>query len=198
MQNHSPFDYDYEGLSKGVELDSDSNVPEARRYLNLVKHTDDALKMLVQYFKQVDEPTIILFFGDHQPKVEDSFYDEIQKESRLDKEYSKLAKRNTQFILWANYNIESQENLNISANYLSSLVFDVAGLSKSGYQQLTSKVYEQVPVLTKHGYISKEGKFYKVNDKESPYYELLQKYNIAEYNNVFDTENRVKELYECK
>ena len=37
------------------------------RYLSLSKETDDALEYLIEYFKDYDEPTIIVMFGDHYP-----------------------------------------------------------------------------------------------------------------------------------
>ncbi|MFQ9516121.1 MAG: sulfatase-like hydrolase/transferase [Eubacterium sp.] len=196
MQNHSPFTA--EGVSDDIKLGYDINAPEAQQYVNLMKHTDDALKRIVEYFEGVDEPTIIVFYGDHQPKLEDEFYSEIKKGYNLDKIYRKLIKRNTQFVIWANYDIEEQSDVYISANYMSSLVLDTAGLAKSGYQEFVSKVREEVPILTKYGYIGKDGNFYKNGDKDSPYYDILLQYNILEYNNMFDVKNRVDSFFEVK
>lgn len=196
IQNHSPFNYKCKGLTKEINHQYNIKTPEATKYLNFIKHTDDALKKIVEYFEKVDEPTIILFFGDHQPRVEWSFYGKVKKNSRLGSEYDSLEKRNSQFVLWANYDIKEQKGVNLSANYLSSLVLDTAGLGKSGYQQFVSKVRKKVPVLTKYGYVGDNGKFYTLEDKKSPYYRILHKYNYIEYNNIFDVKNRVKELYE--
>ena len=33
--------------------------------------------ILIDYFSQVEEPTIVLMFGDHQPKVSEEFYERI-------------------------------------------------------------------------------------------------------------------------
>ena len=40
----------------------------AEQYLTLANETDQAFQMLVDYFSQQEEPTIILMFGDHQPR----------------------------------------------------------------------------------------------------------------------------------
>lgn len=196
MQNHSPFDAP--GVSDDIKLEYDITVPQANQYMNLMKHTDDALKKLVQYFEKKNEPTIIVFFGDHQPKIEDEFYKKVKKGYELDDVYKKLNKRNTQFVIWANYDIEEQSDVYISANYMSSLVLDTAGLAKNGYQEFVSKVREQVPVITKYGYIGENGQFYENDDKESPYYEILWQYNILQYNNLFDVKNRVDSFFEVK
>ncbi len=196
MQNHSPFTNG--NISGDYKLGYDLNIPQANEYMNMMKHTDDAVKMLVEYFEKQDEKTIILFFGDHQPKLEDDFYDAVNADSRLDDVHKNLEKRNTQYFLWANYDIEENDSLDISANYLSSLLLDTAGLAKSGYQQMASEIQKQVPILTRYGYIGADGNFYSNGDKTSPYYELLQQYNYAQYNNVFDTKNRVEEFFESK
>jgi hypothetical protein len=52
-----------------------------------------------------------------------------------------------------------------------------------------------VPIITKKGYIGEDGNFYKTGDKTSPYYEWIHNYDIIQYNNIFDTKNRVQDLY---
>lgn len=51
--------------------------PKADQYLSLVKRSDDAFAYLLDYFSHSDEPTMIVMFGDHQPSVEDEFFDEV-------------------------------------------------------------------------------------------------------------------------
>ena len=65
MQNHSPF---LSGkVSGGYKLGYKGNLKEANEYMNLVSHSDAAAKKLLNYFKKVNEKTVVLFFGDHQP-----------------------------------------------------------------------------------------------------------------------------------
>lgn len=196
MQNHSPFMK--QGISDDIKLQYDLDIPEAQQYMNMMKHTDDALKKIIQYFEKKDEPTMIVFFGDHQPKIEDEFYDAVKEGYTLDEVYKKLKKRNTQFAIWTNYDIEEQGDLYISANYMNSLILDTAGLAKSGYEEFVSKARQEIPIITKYGYIGKDGVFYKNSDKKSPYYDIILQYNILEYNNIFDVKNRVNSFFEIK
>lgn len=196
MQNHSPFAA--AGVSEDIKVDYDIEAPEMAQYINIVKKSDEALEKLVKYFESLDEPTMIVFFGDHQPKLENEFYNEVAKDYTLDEVYSNLSKRNTQFVIWTNYDIESNNNMYISANRLSSLVLETAGLAQNGYQQFVSEFSKKVPIITKKGYIAEDGNFYTTKDKKSPYYEWINNYDIIEYNNIFDTNNRVEELYNIK
>ena len=44
----------------------------------------------------------------------------------------------------------------------------------------------------------KNGKFYEVDDKKSPYYELIHQYNLLEYNNLFGKDDQQKEFFYIK
>ena len=193
MQNHSPFIEP--GIDDSIKLDYDMNIPEARQYFNKLRYTDKAVEKIINYYKEVDENTIIVFFGDHEPKLEQEFYDEIMKSYNKGEEYKNLEKYNTHFFIWANYDIEEKNDIKISANYLSNLILDTASLPKTGYNKFTSSIQEKVPVLTGNGYIGDNNKFYLVDDKKSPYYKELQRYNIIEYNNLFDVKRRVNNYY---
>ena len=81
MQNHSPF---LSGkVTGGYKLGYEGKMPEANEYMNLVAHSDAAAKKLINYFKKVDEDTIVLFFGDHQPKIEGSFFSNMKKTFKI-------------------------------------------------------------------------------------------------------------------
>ena len=51
----------------------DTEYPLAETYLSLARESDSAFKELLEYFEKVDEPTMIVMFGDHWPKIEEEF-----------------------------------------------------------------------------------------------------------------------------
>ena len=193
MQNHSPFTGP--GVSDSIKLKYDQNYPEASQYMNQIKYTDEAVEKIVSYFKKQDDKTIIVFFGDHEPKLESEFYEEVMKTYNKGEELFNLKKNNSQFFIWANYDIKEETDVKISANYMSSLILDIADLPKTGYNKYTESVRKEIPIITKKGYIGKDGKFYKVDDKKSPYYKTIKNYNIVEYNNLFDSKNRINKYF---
>ena len=196
MQNHSPF------LSKDVDnsiqLKYEKTFPQAQNYMNLLRSTDQAVENLIKYFQKQKEPTVVVFFGDHEPKLEDDFYTQVKKSYSQGKSYKYLKKNNTQFFIWANYNIEEKKEVHLSANYLSNELLDITGISKSGYQQFLSDVRKQIPVITKKGYVAADGNWYELGDKDSPYYAWIKKYNIIQYNHLFDTKHRLDSFFEVK
>ena len=119
IQNHSG--YDVEDYNSTIHLTDIENCPKVEQFLSLMKESDDALKYLINYFKNYNEKTIILLFGDHQPgHIEDEFLQTIMED------YTNQTSRYiTPFMLWANYDIEEKYIDKISLNYLSNIVVRV-------------------------------------------------------------------------
>lgn len=73
MENHQPFDpekFGYE-CQIGVESQtlSDENMAIVRVMLEGITRADQALGQLVEQLRQTEEPTILVFFGDHRPNL---------------------------------------------------------------------------------------------------------------------------------
>ncbi len=198
MQNHSP--YNNGNVNDGFKLEypDTASMPEANEYMNLTYHSEQAFKEIVDYFKKVDENTIILFFGDHQPRLEDSFYAHIEKDFKFKDVPESERKRIANYYLWANYDIEEKQDYDISSNYLTNLVLKTAGLGMSGYQQYTTELMKDIPIFSVYGCFDKNGKLFEYDDKNSGYYDRINKYNIAQYNNMHDVKHRVNKFFDYK
>ena len=197
MQNHSGYDQDFDNLDMPISIEEKCDDPELKRYLNLIHHSDTALKSLIEYFSNQKDPTVIVFFGDHEPGLSNEVYSKI-----LGKNVEKLsAEENmnlykTPFLIWANYDIEEQENVNISMNYLSTLMLESTGMKLSPFNQFLLDIHKQIPVLTTNGYFGEDGSYYSLKDESSPYYESLRKYQILQYNDLFDKKKRIENFFD--
>ena len=197
MQNHSGYDQDFDNLDMPISIEEKCDDPELKRYLNLIHHSDTALKSLIEYFSKQEDPTVIVFFGDHEPGLSNEVYSKI-----LGKNVEKLsAEENmnlykTPFLIWANYDIEEQENVNISMNYLSTLMLESTGMKLSPFNQFLLDIHKQIPVLTTNGYFGEDGSYYSLKDESSPYYESLRKYQILQYNDLFDKKKRIENFFD--
>lgn len=185
MQNHSSYNdwADYDNFSPDITVDgSDSEVLSA--YLSLMKLSDQATERLVDYFAKEEEDTVIVFFGDHQPT--DSVVNPVLKlngtsSSSLSTEEEAL-RYQVPFFIWANYDIEEESGLNISANYLASRTLDAAGLPKPGYFSFLSELEKQAPVISANHVSLSDGTFSSVDDQD----ELLREYKTFQYHQLFD------------
>lgn len=176
VQNHLPFHNTIDGAPEYV-----SDNPDLNSYLQYESLSDDALKDLIEFVEKYDEDVIILFFGDHQPYL--GLEDMYGSNGVYSVEESSYV---VPFFIWANYDIEEQSDVEISTNYLQDLLFDVGNFPKSSYTKYVSELREEIPIVTTQYYIDKSGNSYKVDDKDSPYYDKLQEYWKIIYYQMFD------------
>lgn len=185
MQNHSSYNdwADYDNFTPDITADGiDSDVLSA--YLSLMKLSDQAIEELVQYFSEEEEDTVIVFFGDHQPT--DSVINPILKlngttSSALSPE-EEAGRYQVPFFIWANYDIEEESGLNISANYLASRTLDAAGLPKPGYFSFLTELEKQVPVISANHVSLSDGTFSAADEQD----DLLNEYRTFQYYQLFE------------
>lgn len=175
MQNHVP----YRMVDPNrIQYDEDPNI---NSYLQSIKASDEALEDLVNYIKNYNEDTIILFVGDHEPNL-----DEIQKYEVKDTHKEEEYKYITPFIIYANFDIEEQRNVETSTNYLQSILLEACGMPKNSYTKYISELRKEIPVLTSQYYKDNKGNMYMLNDKKSPYYNKIQEYWKLIYSQLFN------------
>jgi hypothetical protein len=157
-----------------------------------VKKTDEAFEDFIHYFEQVEEPTIIMLFGDHQPGLYDGFYDEI--DSEVDQSIYKN-KFIVPFVIWANYDIPEDKIDAISANYLSSVLLKTAGLNMTPYQNYLLEAREHIPAISANGFLDSEGVWYELSEQnvQETYIKTLKQ---LQYNNLFDQKNKKTSMFE--
>ena len=63
----------------------------------------------------------------------------------------------TPFFIWANYDIAEQQDVQISANYLSAYTLDVLGCPLSGYDSLRLQTYAVIPQMSLYGCQTADG-----------------------------------------
>lgn len=196
MQNHSGYKGEVQNNFAPLVAVSDSKVSAGlQEYLSLVRISDLAFGDLVEYFKEADEPTVILMFGDHQPgdAVVRSLYTSVGQTYPPESFEDQYKRYIVPFFLWANFDIEERDDVTISANYLSTLLCEVAGIELTPQMKYLSELYEKYPVLNANGYIDSDGNLFsadKINENND-----LTEYSCIQYNLLFDRKERVEALF---
>ncbi|MCC8028684.1 MAG: sulfatase-like hydrolase/transferase, partial [Lachnospiraceae bacterium] len=196
MQNHGGYTVSYSNFYQQIYTTNlSASYTKANRYLSLVKETDEAFEQLVEYFSDVDEPTIICMFGDHLPSLETEFYEELLG-ADLDNltTEQEMLRYEIPFVIWANYDIEEAEVEHISSNYLSTLLSQAAGLPMTQYNKYLAALYQTLPVISTVGYVDGDGVCYSASE-ENPYADILLQYNCITYNCLLDEDNREDSLF---
>ena len=173
MQNHGGYTDVYPNFENDIQAQYNSDA--LNQYLSLIHKTDAALEDLVSYFSKVDEKTVIVFFGDHQPS--DAVANQIEMASGVDPSdmNSEQQKKRYQvpYLVWANYDIGEASDQNTSLNYLSAQVLKAAGVPTSAYQNYFLELSNTYPVLSAAGSTEKDALLT---------YRKLQYYNLFERN----------------
>ncbi|MBP3233964.1 MAG: sulfatase-like hydrolase/transferase [Eubacterium sp.] len=203
-----PFD-----LSENVKVTNFDATDSINTYLSSVKMSDTAFKGLVEYFEQIDEPTIIMMYGDHQPSFDDDAKELLQQHPAWDdKLLQNVSHYYVPYVIWANFDIDEVDNLKkwgektsdyikndgyrkmntLSTNYLGTYLMKKAGLELSKYDIFLYKLHDKVPAVTAIGVWDEKGQYY-ANAISSPDSDELKKLEMIQYNLIFDDMEKVTE-----
>lgn len=203
MQNHGGYEGSYDNFQQEVWLtgEYEGKYPKTDQYLSLMKKSDEAFQYLLEYFSGVEEPTMIVMFGDHQPSVEDEFYDDLAGMPSADvPQPDHLMWYETPFIIWTNYHMPSETMGRLGAVYLSSEVFDRANLSMTPYNRFLLEMEKELPVIHPLGCFDHAGNYYswnKAGSPGSPYEKTVTDYEFLVYNHSLDRK-KLKEMFTIK
>jgi phosphoglycerol transferase MdoB-like AlkP superfamily enzyme len=128
MQNHMPY-----GSDTQSQMDY---------YMDGIAHTDLALGELMDALEQLDEPTVVLFIGDHFPFFNDE--NNVYEQLGIDR-YNCLDLYEQTYFVWSNYDLDFDTlgHKQVSSFYLPYLVIDAIGLEQS---DLVRTMLEQLEV----------------------------------------------------
>lgn len=199
IQNHSSYDVPFDNFDDKRIVVENADAPDLGYYLSLIKYSDEMFENLINYYKNTDEPTVIFLTGDHQPRIHDESMDSITNgEWRNWNDEEMMRRYEVPFLIWANYDIDKKTVEKTSMNYLQTILMETIDGELTGYQKFQQDLLKEIPVLTSNGYWGADGKFYSVDDKNSPYYDLIQQYAMLQYNDMTDYKNRVEDFFELK
>lgn len=179
MQNHGG--YEVEEYEEEIQiLSPQGEYPLASQYINLIHESDKAFMNFIDYYETVEEPTLIVFFGDHFPRIEDEFLNQLVEPLKTGDASDELLLYHTPMYIWANYELDKeefpQEGSTFSISFLQSVIMKAANLPQSGYQQCLSDVLESYPVVSAGCILDVEGN--AVDQSEN---EILSDYACMQY-----------------
>ena len=156
MENHSTYEDKYAREELTVSLGSPLTGAAANELLNFsqgVHNASAALGRLADYFRGVDEPTVIVFFGDHRPGLGladgGTVYSElgmVPADTRAWTTDDYACLYSTDYLIWSNdpscLPAEPGFEAETSCNYLGAVILDMAGADKPLYWELISRIAE--------------------------------------------------------
>lgn len=154
MENHGTYQLPrYESFD--FEMDaptlSEADYMDLKRYSQGVYHADKAFMTLVDYFSNVEEPVILVMYGDHLPLLGtngstcmDSGFIE-HTDTFVSANYPKLYE--TPYVVWTNYPMPDFDlQPKVSGNTLGLKIFMGSGNEIPWYMNVLNELSERYPV----------------------------------------------------
>lgn len=183
MQNHGGYQEPYDNFTPDIFVDGVDNI-SLNQYLSLIKLSDQSLESLINYFSGVEEKTMIVFFGDHQPSdtvAASVLWMNGMSWNALDEEELKL-RYQVPYVMWANYDIEEEQNADTSVNYLGAEMLLRAGVPTNAYQNFLLELKENYPVISTVRIKKSDGSEGSANEETG----TLDIYRKIQYYQLFD------------
>lgn len=197
IQNHGPY-MDYE-TDRAPSIIKPENMDETRynivnNYINGLSDADNLLGKVKDYISTLDNPTVLLFFGDHLPYFDSELkaYDEIGYNITDSSLESIKLKYSTPYIIWSNEafkNLTQEQNRvllkgkgeDISSNYLSLELLKYISMDLPPFFNFLNNLKNKVNAITPNYYLVDNKFELELSDELN---EKLNNYRIWEYYNL--------------
>jgi len=189
MQNHGGYstnNYRNDVLVTGFSDDA------VNRYLSLVKNTDEATEYLLEYLKDLDQPTMVLMFGDHYPDLPEEFEEYISGAVKGDlKPAERVKYYETPFFIWTNYGSETKTDVITSGGFLGTMMLEKTGLPLAPYNHYIQMLRESVLGYNHLGYYTPDKTFHNWKKASDDILDIINDYEILQYNALVGKSNRL-------
>ena len=157
-QGHGPYDADVtwwgdDYVTGGDYTDAERNI--LNNYFGSIYDTNQHLTEFFDYYRQAEEPVVIVLFGDHKPWLGDgnSVYETLGINLDFSTEKGFYHYYATRYLIWANDaakdvlgNNFTGEGPDLGPYFLMNQVFRLCGWEGPAFVQATQQVMDRVPV----------------------------------------------------
>lgn len=172
MQNHTPFEGKYPSAPGYGETGVANN--KVNQYLQDLRYADEALAYLYEEVQQLEEPTVVVFWGDHWPNV---FGERIL---RMNGTYEL---RETPVVIFGNRDFPAKNLGTTSPIYFFNEVLEMLDVKVTPFEALLLELEQVLPAFEKGMYYSLEEGEYVVTRQElsAEAQRLLEMYDWVQY-----------------
>jgi phosphoglycerol transferase MdoB-like AlkP superfamily enzyme len=161
-QNHGPYSFEkltnVQYVKNQGYTDKEYNI--MNNYFSGIYDTTQELKTLIDYFRQEDEPVIVILFGDHNPWMGDnnSVYNMLGINFDLGTEQGFYNYYDTPYVIWGNDSAKKTLNTNlkgagpkIGPYFLMNEFFNLVGFNGNEFMKISNELKSEVDVVHVQG-----------------------------------------------
>lgn len=184
IQQHMPYvidkygRYDLSIINSNLDKEKEETV---LAYAQGVYDADKQLGAINNYINSIEEPTLVVFFGDHLPYLKTAegkdVIDELKYFNTGNETLNNYRRYNTEAIVISNYNIKDESIKYISPDLLMPYILNKTNLKLSSYYKYLANTVSKLPSYNRvissdiHGNINK---IIELNETQKKQYELRE------------------------
>ena len=194
MQNHGPYG-NHRFTSDQFDIDIKTKLTASTRdflanYVQGLDMADVELERLVNYLRESEEPTILVFYGDHLPMLGEDYqtYREVDYVGDEDNYLlqNDLRMMAVPYLIWSNFDDTSEELPTMNASFITSLILEEAQVEMPDYLKVLAIAREKMPLYFREfGYDSNGTKV----EKDSPQFMNIKSLYVSIFDKLKDTES---------
>ena len=179
MQNHLPIE---EGKHGKNSITVEGLTGEAKEHMEIyaegIKQSSIATRNLIDALEQMDEPTVVIFFGDHLP----SFKSDVYEQAGYDKDSfdNERLKWQTPLFIYSNFDLQKIDLKTVSPAYLGVILYDLLNEPITPHYAMLQEIKKTLPGL-KHNMLIDAQDAIKTTDLSEEEKELLEDYRMIQY-----------------
>jgi len=190
MEVHWPYPADrYYNRTELANLQAPRLDPKLRgtleTYISGLRRADKALKMLVDHFAESEDPTMIVFYGDHLPAIGEDYI--LYRKTGIwnEDDDNRLPLHTVPAVFWSNCGItlDPKDRQPISMPYLSPIILRTMSRPMPPFFRFLELCRKQYPVFSVSGCIDARGRHVPIDDVLKT--DLANDYRLLQYDRVF-------------
>lgn len=172
MQNHTPYVGKYDSIPSYEQTGFQKEGPN--QYIQDLQYSDQAMKQLVTELQKLNEPTVVVFWGDHWPNV--------FGESTLQRNGEEVL-HHTPVLLFSNQSTEPGDLQVISPIYFFNEVLSLMDAKVTPFEAFLLELKERVPAFEKGMYYEKDkGRYVQSREElDGKAQKILEEYDWVMY-----------------
>jgi phosphoglycerol transferase MdoB-like AlkP superfamily enzyme len=171
MQNHMPYAGRYDDPVAVTGPDG-QQLDEIGHYVRGLTHTDRALRDLIDWLTRLDEPTVVVFYGDHQPGTyPDSVFEANTPEDM----------HRTPYFVWANFPGPHGEQPLTSPIHFMDLLLARADARVPPYYALLHELRKEIPAMGTGRMFGPQGRPLRRDELSPRAARVLHDYALVQY-----------------
>lgn len=174
MQNHHPFVHKYNDVT--IQVSGAPYNLEVAHYATGLQHSDEALKDLLEQLDQLDEKTIVVFWGDHLPSIYGAQGTELYNQN------GRVTMSQTPLLIYTNFDEDTRDIGTISPIYFTNYILEKTEAPVTPLLAFLDKLETVLPAFKKGTYLERETELKASRDELKPSTQLLlEDYDLILY-----------------